>query len=280
VGGGIGSPSPSATPTSGPRAGDPRVYPIGLTFVWVPPGRFTMGCSPGDNECLDGEKPAHEVTISKGFWIGQTTVTVTAWKVYHADTRKRAPALPTSDLLGRNLNEASGNDNMPVVGATWTQARDFCAWASGRLPTEAEWEYAARAGSTEARYGSLDSIAWYGNNSGRQPIDYDTIRQTQANYAKLLYENGNGPHPVRQKQPNKWGLYDMLGNVWQWTEDWYAPYLGATIDPRGPTTGEYRMLRGGSWNDRSNSARVSSRSATWPSDSEAIIGFRCVGDWN
>ncbi len=111
---------------------------------------------------------------------------------------------------------------MPIVDVTWDDAQAYCSWAGGRLPTEAEWEYAARAGSTAARYGDLDEIAWYADNSGRQRLDSDRIwKEDQANYAKRLNENGNGMHEVGQKRANGFGLYDMLGNVWEWVNDWY-----------------------------------------------------------
>ncbi len=251
----------------------------GLKYVWIPPGLFTMGCSAGDTECDEDEKPAHEVSITKGLWLGQTSVTVGAWRRYRAATRQ--PALVTEDAFGReNLNEASGDDNMPVVGVTWEDARLFCEWSEGRLPTEAEWEYAERAGATGARYGSLDAIAWYADNSGKQPIDSAEIWRTDRDrYGRRLFENGNGPHPVGQKQPNAWNLYDMLGNVSQWTADRYDSTYYArrnNRDPPGSPDGRYRVPRGGSWNAYPTNARASSRSWHEPEDRANWIGLRCV----
>jgi formylglycine-generating enzyme required for sulfatase activity len=238
-----------------------------------------MGCWPSDNECYDDEKPAHQVTITSGFWLGQTSVTVGAWKRYRAATGK--PALGGADNLGRKLNEAAGDDTLPAVAMPWDEAKGFCEWAGGRLPTEAEWEYAARAGSATARYGNLDAIAWYGDNSGRQRIDSAEIfRADQENYAKRLFDNGNGPHPVGQKQPNAWNLYDMLGNVWQWTADWYTDkYSGnSETDPHGPTSGTLRTLRGGSWYGDPRNFRVSNRGRDGPENRTNGRGARCVGN--
>ena len=265
-----------------PHPGEVKVNPIGgQQYVWIPPGKFTMGCSPGDNECDDNEKPAHEVTLIKGFWLGRTLVTVSAWKRYRTATGK--PPLPTADSRGRkNLNEASGEDNMPVVEVSWDEAKSYCEWSGGRLPTEAEWEYAARAGNSGARYGNLDAIAWYGDNSGKQRINSAEIsRSDQANYARRLVENGNGPHPVGYKQPNDWNLYDMLGNVWEWTADWYAAKYYReqdNQDPVGPPDGKERAQRGGSWLVSPQNARVSSRGWAGPKVRDYDVGFRCAGN--
>jgi formylglycine-generating enzyme required for sulfatase activity len=228
-----------------PRAGDTRVNPKdGLTYVYAPAGKFKMGCSPGDSECIPNEMPAHEVTITKGFWIGQTEVTQEAYQ----------------KVTGKNPSYLKGA-KLPVETIIWNDAQSYCRMAGMRLPTEAEWEYAARAGSSASRYGNLDQIAWYDGNSG------------------------NRTHEVGQKQANAWGLYDTLGNVWEWVADWYANSYpaGNQTDPRGPTRGQYRVVRGGSkmanlvrGGSMANLVRVSSVGGallvTGPD-----VGVRCVG---
>jgi len=235
----------------GPAAGSVRENPRdGLKYVWIPPGTFMMGCSPGDNECEKDEKPSHQVTISKGFWIGQTEVTVGAFKRFAAATERPMPDAP-------RFNKGWANDRMPIVNVTWNDAHDFCAWAGARLPTEAEWEYAARGESTEARYGSIDEVAWYSVNSGGQT------------------------HPVGEKRANGFGLHDVLGNVWEWVNDWYDQNYyqnSPSQDPSGPTGGQQRVLRGGAWVSVPWVVRVSFRSSYNPANRNYINVVRCGGE--
>jgi len=253
----------------------------GQRYAWIPPGTFMMGCSPGDTHCYDDEKPSHTVSILKGFWIRQTPETVGAWKTYRLATGK--PPLGTTDSTGRtNLNEANPDENMPVLLMTWGEAEDFCRWAGGRLPTEAEWEYAARAGTTGALYGNLDDIAWYADNSGSQRIDSNQmIIDDRPNYQKHLLDYGVGPHAVGQKQPNGWNLFDTVGNVKQWTEDWYSAdfYNSALpLNHSGPAEGTLKVTRGGSWSYFPMAVRVSDRDSADPGGRYSETGVRCVVD--
>ncbi|NWF84547.1 MAG: SUMF1/EgtB/PvdO family nonheme iron enzyme [Bryobacteraceae bacterium] len=219
------------------EAGETKVNPRdGLTYVWIPPGSFTMGFSAGDSGCDSDEKPAHRVTLSKGYWMGQTEVTQAAW----------------TKVLGGNPSRFKGAD-LPVESVDWNQAQKYCKETGGRLPTEAEWEYAARAGSRGASYGELNDIAWYDSNSDSKT------------------------HAVKGKQPNGWGLYDMLGNVWEWVQDWHGSYSNSeTTDPTGPSSGSMKGRRGGSWVIDSGYLRVSGRSNDPPGNRFDGIGFRCV----
>jgi formylglycine-generating enzyme required for sulfatase activity len=219
-----------------------------LKYVWIPPGTFMMGCSPGDGACGPNEKPAHQVAITKGFWMGQTEVTVKAYKRFAVSTGAQMPRVPK--FSGWNKQ-----DMLPIEGVSWNDATAFCGWAGGRLPTEAEWEYAARAGSTEARYGRIDEVAWYSNNGGQQT------------------------HEVAQKRPNPWNLYDTLGNTWEWVNDWYGEnYYPASPkrDPPGPDSGQLRVLRGGSWYNKPKDVRVSNRSRLNPAVWGYNSGVRCA----
>jgi formylglycine-generating enzyme required for sulfatase activity len=193
-----------------------------------------MGCSPGDTQCFNSEKPAHQVTLTKGFWIGQTEVTQEAYQ--------RVIAGNPSPKRGARL---------PVERVSWNEAQAYCRAIGMRLPAEAEWEYAARAGDRSARYGWIDSLAWYNTD----------------------------PHEVGQKSANRFGLFDMLGNVWEWVSDWYGAYISdATSDPRGPASGQLRVMRGGGSTSAPSEVRPSTRLPFAPDDGAYNVGFRCAGD--
>jgi formylglycine-generating enzyme required for sulfatase activity len=212
----------------------------GLRYVWIPPGAFQMGCSPSDDDCRRDEQPAHSVTIAKGFWMGQSLVTQTAYQ----------------RVMGKNPSYFRG-EHLPVEQVSWGEATAYCAAVGMRLPTEAEWEYAARAGSTTARYGDLKAIAWYSENSDGKT------------------------HQVWEKQPNDWKLYDILGNVSEWTADWYGENYyrqSPEQNPHGPSSGQYRVLRGGGWSFAAEFERTSQRDRLEPEYRANSAGFRCVGE--
>jgi formylglycine-generating enzyme len=267
-----------------------------LNYRWIPPGAFRMGCSeqPVDPQCdKTDEFPTHGVSISEGFWMGETEVTVAAYEKYRDASKaagKTVTPLPASDTFGRKLNTSAGDPQLPAVAVTWDEAQAYCSWAGGggeklRLPSEAEWEYAARAGSRASRYGDLNAIAWYGDNSGK-PINstaiWAEVGQDNTKYGERLYANGNGPHQVATLKENAWNLRDMLGNVWEWTADWYdVDYYKSSpsTDPKGPAEAKhYRVLRGGSWSSSPEYVRVSYRDRYVPSVRGDIIGFRCAGE--
>lgn len=213
----------------------------GQRYVFIPPGEFMMGCSEGDRECDDDEKPPQKVELTRGFWIGQTEVTQAAYEKV---------------MKTQNRSYFKGADR-PVEQVSWDDANAYCKAVGMGLPTEAQWECAARAGSKAARYGDLDQIAWYRANSKDQ---------TQ---------------PVAAKAPNDWGLYDMLGNVWEWVADWYdEKYYDQRVskDPLGPATGAWRVVRGGSWFYSPKVVRVSFRSRGGLANRNYLIGFRCAGE--
>jgi sulfatase modifying factor 1 len=238
-------------------------------FVVVPAGSFTMGAPTAELE--DGtfnDAPQHAVTLTRAFEIQATEVTQAQFQAL------AGKLLPVQD---------THCPECPVVGVSWAEAAGYCnslsrqknlpqchtfdgqggATSPGptcrgyRLPTEAEWEYAARAGSTAARHGELDAIAWVDVNSG-------------VGDALVV-------HPVAKKQPNAWGVYDMLGNVFEWTADWEAPMApGPATDPLGPLVGKNRVFRGGSFKTPATEARAAFRNGYGPGNQVEFIGFRCV----
>ena len=212
-----------------------------IEMLLVPGGTFMMGCSPGDSECGGDESPAHQVTLTNAFYMGKTEVTQAQWQA----------------KMGSNPSNFSGysdSPSRPVEQVSWHMIQDFNSATDLRLPTEAEWEYACRAGTTTARYGEVNAIAWYYQNW--------TISGTQ---------------PVAGKLPNALGLYDTLGNVWEWCQDWYGPYSsGSVTNPTGPATGTDRLLRGGYWLNLSYVCRGSRRAFSYPYVADPNIGFRAV----
>jgi formylglycine-generating enzyme required for sulfatase activity len=223
-----------------------------MKLVLIPSGKFMMGSPKGEKDRSDNEGPQHEVTLSKPFYMGVYTVTQEQYE----------------QMMGKNPSDFKGATN-PVELVSWDGAVEFCKKLSDktgkkvRLPTEAEWEYACRAGSkTRFSYGddndyaNLGDYAWYTKNSD------------------------NKTHPVGQKKPNEWGLYDMHGNVWQWCSDWYADsYANAgKTDPSGPASGSTRVLRGGCWNFTPLYCRSAYRVRLAPGYRYLSIGFRVVVD--
>ena len=207
----------------GGQAGEQKTIPVGkdakMTFVWCPPGNFMMGSNNGESD----EDPPHEVTLTKGFWMAKTEVTQKQWKSVMGS--------------GNNPSEHRGDD-LPVEHVSWNDCVEFCRQTGLELPTEAEWEYACRAGTTGdyAGTGNLRTMGWYAGNSGKE---------TQA---------------AGRQQPNKWGLLDMHGNVWEWCAEWYGKYpIGAVTNPTGAASGWDHVLRGGSCRDGPKSCRSANR---------------------
>jgi len=207
----------------------------GIEMVVIPPGKYMRGASPGDSSAYDDERPAHEVTITKAFYMGVYELTQGEWQ----------------RLMGSNPSHFQG-DRLPVEQVSWGDTQEFLRKSKGlRLPTEGEWEYACRAGTTGSRYGDLDAIGWYEGNSA------------------------NVSHPVGGKQANDFGLHDTLGNVWEWCSDWYGSYDSSEQrDPLGPSSGEYGVCRGGSWYVNVRNCRASIRLYFAPAIRNYYLGFR------
>ncbi len=240
---------------------------IKLEMVSLSGGTFTMGSND-----YDGEKPPHQVTVSP-FSIGKYEVTQAQYQA----------------VMGKNPSNFKGN-NLPVEQVSWNDAVGFCKKLSNksgktyRLPTEAEWEYACRAGSEGNYAGTLDEMAWYGNNSGKESLDaydlyFNVFKKDFSKYSKRLQDNGCQTHPVGQKKPNAFGLFDLHGNVWEWCQDWYDKnYYQQSLgnDPQGPSSGTYRVLRGGSWVDLNVNCRSAFRGIHVPDARIFDVGVRVV----
>lgn len=218
---------------------------VEFTMVKVEGGTFLMGATAEQGSDADeDEKPAHEVQLST-FCIGQTEVTQALWEA----------------VMGSNPSYFKGQ-KLPVEYVSWNNCQTFITKLNQltgqqfRLPTEAEWEFAARGGNSSKGYkyagsNSVDDVAWY------------------------YYNSENKTHEVASLQPNELGIYDMSGNVWEWCQDWYGSYSSSVVNnPTGPNSGSYRVLRGGSWFNNSGSCRVSGRSGDTPGDRGSDLGLR------
>ncbi|MGI5832540.1 MAG: formylglycine-generating enzyme family protein [Thermoguttaceae bacterium] len=220
---------------------------IPFPFRWAPAGKFLMGSSEGEEGRDAGAEIRHQVELTKGFWILETEVTQ---EMYTVVTK-----VNPSHFKGENL---------PVDTVSWNDAFAFCdAWSAvvrlprnltARLPSEAEWEYACRAGTLGPYYTNIDSAGWIGEKT----------------------ESGS-THPVGEKEPNDWGLYDMHGNLWEWTADsWYDYTQDKATDPRGPQEGSVKVDRGGCWDSKPEEARSAYRGVYEAERSSRFVGFRFV----
>jgi formylglycine-generating enzyme required for sulfatase activity len=221
-----------------------RTNQAGIEFMLIPPGSFMMGSTNGG----DDEKPVHQVTIKYSYYIGRFEVTQAQWQ----------------SVMGNNPSSFKGDladpyIKLPVESVSWDDTQNFINKLNEgndgfryRLPTEAEWEYACRAGTTGAYAGNLSQMAWFAENSE------------------------NRTHTVGQKQPNAWGLFDMHGNVWEWCQDWYDAYpTGPVTDPQGASSGSGRVFRGGNWYSYGRYCRSAFRSSA-PTAASYAFGFRVV----
>ena len=250
---------------------------LGMQFVRVPAGEFSMGATGA--WAYSSEVPVTQVRISEAFWIGKHEVTQGQWQAVMGDN----PSHFAKCGLG-----------CPVESVSWNDVQSFITKLNGRedeeryrLPTEAEWEYAARAGNESDTFAGdlailgnydaprLDAISWYGGNSG---VEYEGGWDCSVFLGKKQYPSSHcGPHPVGQKAPNQFALHDMLGNVWEWVQDWHSAYPGGTAtDPTGPESGSLRIARGGSWSSAAASSRSARRALFRPDSGGRSQGLRLV----
>jgi len=220
---------------------------LGMEFVLLPAGTFQMGSN--DKEGYHNEKPVHTVHLTRPFYLGKHEVTQGQWQA----------------VMGSNPSLFTDDPHRPVENVSWNEVQEFIRRLNAqegttlyRLPTEAEWEYAARAGTTtQWSFGDdasqLARHAWHSANAEEQT------------------------HPVGQLLPNPWGLYDMYGNVWEWVQDWYGEYPSDTVvDPAGPASGSQRVVRGGSWYRGLRDCRAAVRDHSIPDDHRHVLGVRLL----
>jgi len=295
---------------------------LDLKLMPIPAGTFTMGSPPDEVGRGGNEGPQTRVTISKPFWLGRTEVTQAQWRVVMGTSLEEQVRRMLADNTlyglggkqrqtlrdyyehqtdGANRLVFNTSSDAPMYFVNWDESVAFCRrltereHATGRLPsgyeyrlpTEAEWEYACRAGTSTATYvgnleilgtnnaPALDDIAWYGGNSS---VGYKGKGRDTSAWPGKQYPGGTAAQrAVGTKEPNAWGFYDMLGNVWEWCADWYFKNLPGSeaLDRRGPESGSYRVWRGGSYSyGPARECRAASRTANIPSIRVSDLGFR------
>jgi formylglycine-generating enzyme required for sulfatase activity len=244
-----------------PHTGKSITNSLGMKFMLIPAGSFMMGSLPDEPERLQGEEANHKVTIKKPFYMQTTEVTQAHWKRVMQDNPSAFKDC---------------GDNCPVQKVTWHDAQAFIRWLNTlegtdkyRLPTEAEWEYACRAGTTTPFYTGHCISADQANYNGNYPFRGCPAGKRRKSIVR-----------VEKFPPNGWGLYDMHGNVSEWCQDWYGEYsVDHVTDPEGPSSGTYRVFRGGSWLSRAGYSRSACRMGHYPSTREDHIGFRVGRDF-
>lgn len=281
---------------------------IKLSLQWINAGEFDMGSPSTEEGRKPDESPVTHVIISKGYWLGKTELTIGQWRSVMGETLREHVVKMLNDetvydfggqkkllreFMNFNRNDidkimANEDENLPMYFVSWNDAMAFCRKFTSieqknghlpkgyeyTLPTEAQWEFACRAGTSTATFDGplvlngrtaavLNDIAWYaGNNS----VNYQ---------GKKLGNSGAGPRNAGEKKANAWGLQDMPGNIWEWCRDWYGTYPGGTVkDPAGPVNGTARVNRGGSWGSGAADERSANRAKNPQPEKSAYRGFR------
>jgi len=246
AGGSAAPASEAPAPAPGTTMVDPKT---GITLAYIPAGTFLMG-SPASEEGHRSNETQHQVTLGQPLWMGTTEVTNAQYRRFVEATGHREPS--------EYWDDSEYSRPLPVTMVSWDDAVAYASWAGMSLPTEAQWEYAARAGTTSSYwsgndYQALARVGWYADNSEMQE------------------------HPVGKKPANAWGLHDVHGNVSEWTADWYGDYPSSSqTDPAGPDSGSKKVVRGGSWDDRELGQRAAYRNNLAPDSRSDTLGFRIV----
>jgi formylglycine-generating enzyme required for sulfatase activity len=280
-----------------------------LSMVWIPPGKFMMGSPASEAGRKTDEGPQNKVKIARGYWMGKTEVTIGQWKAVMGEGLREHVSRMLKDETVYQFGErkqklreymnfdpdevdkiiANDTGELPMYFVSWYDAMAFCKKLTEQekamerlpknyeftLPSETQWEYACRAGTTTATYAgdlvienskaaALDSICWYGGNSA---VGYE---------GRKLGSSQAGPRIVATKQPNTWGLYDMPGNIWEWCSDWYGGYPAEKKKHVDVVSGAGKVNRGGSWGSGPNNERSAARAGNPAAEKSAYRGFRVV----